>query len=109
MREPVAQARVGRTVPFRDQTAPSPRAGETRPGYAGMPPAALVTWMTEQGEPAYRAKQVADALWSGRAASFEDVRQLPAALRARLSAAFRADTIASTEVRPADGGLTGKA
>ena len=100
MREPVAQARVGRTVPFRDQPAPSPRAGDTRPGYAGLPPAALAAWMTEQGEPAYRAKQVADALWSGRAASFEDIRQLPAALRTRLADAFRADTLVGTEVRP---------
>ncbi len=109
MREPVAQARVGRTVPFRDQPAPRSRAGDPRPGYSGLPPATLSDWMTEQGEPAYRAKQVADALWSGRAATFEDIRQLPAALRTRLAEAFRADTIEDTDVRPADGGLTGKA
>ncbi len=109
MREPVAQARVGRTVPFRDQSAPPPRAGDTRPGYAGLPPAALGTWLTEQGEPAYRAKQVADALWSGRAATFEQIVQLPGPLRARLAEAFRADTLVDSEVRPADGGLTGKA
>jgi 23S rRNA (adenine2503-C2)-methyltransferase len=109
MREPVAQARVGRTIPFRDQPAPRARAGDTRPGYAGLPLSALTTWLTDQGEPAYRAKQIADALWSGRATAFEHIRQLPAPLRTRLEDAFRADTIVATEVRPADGGLTGKA
>jgi 23S rRNA (adenine2503-C2)-methyltransferase len=109
MREPVAQARVGRTVPFRDQPAPLPRAGDTRPGYAGLSPAVFGAWMAEHGEPAYRAHQVADALWSGRAATFEGIRQLPGALRTSLADAFRADTIVTTEVRPADGGLTGKA
>ena len=39
----------------------------------------------------------------------EEIRQLPATLRARLAEAFRADTIVGTDVRPADGGLTGKA
>ncbi|MET0772017.1 MAG: 23S rRNA (adenine(2503)-C(2))-methyltransferase RlmN, partial [Candidatus Limnocylindrales bacterium] len=109
MREPVAQARVGRTVPLRDEPPPRSRAGDTRPGYAGLSSAALTTWMTEQGEPAYRARQAADALWSGRAATFEDIRQLPATLRSRLGEAFRADAIVDTEVRAADGGLTGKA
>ena len=69
----------------------------------------MASWLAEQGEPAFRAKQVADALWSGRAATFDDIRQLPADLRTRLDAAFRADTIVETQVRPADGGLTGKA
>src|SRR5689334_14862431 len=109
MRESVAQPRVERPVPFRDPPVPRPRVGDPRPGYAGLPSGALAAWLTEQGEPAYRARQVADALWSGRAATFEDIRQLPATLRARLAEAFRADTIADTQVRPADGGQTGKA
>jgi 23S rRNA (adenine2503-C2)-methyltransferase len=109
MREPVAQARVEGPVPFRDPPTPLPRAGDARPGYAGLPANALADWLAEQGEPTYRAAQVADALWSGRAAAFGEVRQLPAALRTRLDEAFRADTIADTQVRPADGGLTGKA
>jgi 23S rRNA (adenine2503-C2)-methyltransferase len=69
----------------------------------------MADWLGVQGAPAYRARQVSDALWSGRAASFEDVRQLPADLRTRMSEAFRADTIVETTLRPADGGLTGKA
>jgi 23S rRNA (adenine2503-C2)-methyltransferase len=109
MREPVAQARVGRTVPFREQPAPRPPTGDTRPGYSGLPATAVPAWLTEQGEPSYRANQVAEALWSGRAATFEEVRHLPAPLRTRLADTFRADTITATQVRPADGGLTGKA
>jgi 23S rRNA (adenine2503-C2)-methyltransferase len=109
MREPDAQPRVERSVPFREPPAPRPRAGDARPGYSALAPATTADWMTAQGEPAYRARQVADALWSGRAASFGEVRQLPAALRTRLAEAFRADTITDTQVRPADGGLTGKA
>ncbi len=109
MREPVAQARVGPPVPFREPPLPRPSAGDPRPGYAGLPPGALALWLEGQGEPAYRATQVAEALWSGRAASFDEVRQLPVTLRARLAGAFRADTIIDTQVRPADGGLTGKA
>lgn len=109
MREPIAQARAARPVPFRDPPAPRPRAGDPRPGYAGLPMDALSAWLAEQGVPPFRARQVADALWSGRAATFAEIRQLPVELRARLDAAFRADTIVETQVRPADGGLTGKA
>lgn len=109
MREPVAQARVERPAPFRDRPAADAPVGDTRPGYAGLPSDALTTWLAGQGEPAYRARQVADALWSGRAATFEEVGQLPATLRTRLADAFRADTMVDTQVHPADGGLTGKA
>jgi 23S rRNA (adenine2503-C2)-methyltransferase len=109
MREPDAQPRVGRPVPFREPPAPRPRSGDPRPGFSGLAPDALATWLTAQGEPAYRASQVAEALWSGRAETFEDIHQLPGALRARLAGSFRASTLAETQVRPADGGLTGKA
>ena len=42
-------------------------------------------------------------------ATAADIRTLPAPLRAALDAAFRFDTVADTEVREADGGLTEKA
>ncbi|MFN8518495.1 MAG: 23S rRNA (adenine(2503)-C(2))-methyltransferase RlmN [Chloroflexota bacterium] len=109
MREPVAQARVERPVPFRDPPAPRPRVGDPRPGYAGLPADSLATWLAGHGVPTYRAAQVASALWSGQARDFDAICQLPASLRTRLAEAFRADTIVETQVRPADGGLTGKA
>ena len=89
----------------------APRVGlrDPRPGLAGLTPEAMLTWLSEHGQPAYRARQVADHVWSGRAASFDDLRTLPAAVRGDLSAAFRMDTLVDTLVRQADGGLTEKA
>ena len=78
------------------------------PGLSGLTPEALAAWFDEGGEPAYRARQVADAVWRGQTGSVADIRTLPAALRARLEAAFRFDTVTDTEVREADGGLTEK-
>lgn len=107
MRVPAHAPRVEeRPVPTLSVTSPS---RDPRPGYAGLPADALAAWFAEAGEAGYRAKQVADALWTGRAATFDEVRQLPSALRTRLADAFRASTIVATDVRPADGGLTGKA
>src|SRR5690348_5249718 len=90
--------------------APSATAlRDARPGIAGLPTGALAAWFADHGLPAYRARQVEDAMWRGRQASFEAITTLPAELKADLEAAFRFDTIADTEVRPADGGLTEKA
>ena len=50
-----------------------------------MTRAALADWFTAGGDAGWRARQVSDAIWSGRHASFEDIPQLPAALRARLA------------------------
>ena len=48
---------------------------------SGVAPAELEAWLNERGEPAYRARQVADAAWGGNATSAADARTLPAALR----------------------------
>ena len=79
-----------------------------RPGLSGLPPEALVTWFAERGEPAYRARQVADAVWGGKLATIEEALPLPADLRRQLAEAFRFDTVARTEVTIADAGLTEK-
>jgi 23S rRNA (adenine2503-C2)-methyltransferase len=82
---------------------------DPRPGITGLAPGALTAWFTERGQPAYRARQLADAVWGGNATSAADARTLPAALRDELDAAFRFDTVADSEIRLADGGLTEKA
>jgi 23S rRNA (adenine2503-C2)-methyltransferase len=79
-----------------------------RPGLSGVPLDALIAWLTERGQQAYRGRQVADAVWSGQVGSIAEVRTLPAGLRAELEAAFRFDTVTDTDVREADGGLTEK-
>jgi 23S rRNA (adenine2503-C2)-methyltransferase len=80
-----------------------------RPGLSGLAPDALAAWLAERGEPSYRARQVADAVWGGNIASIEDAMPLPADLRRELAEAFRFDTVARTEVTVTDGGLTEKA
>jgi len=82
--------------------------GDPRPGLSGLPPDELVAWFAERGEPAYRARQVADAVWRGDATTAADIQTLPAALRKGLDEAFRFDTVADTELRLSDGGLTEK-
>ena len=87
----------------------SPDAPPQRPGLSGVTPEALAAWLAERTVPAYRARQVADAVWKGSVATIDEVRTLPAGLRADLEAAFRFDTVADTEWKEADGGLTEKA
>jgi len=98
-------------VPFKGlRPAPSAtRPRDERPGIAGLTPEELAAWFTERGEPAYRARQVLDAAWRGRQTAFDEILTLPAGLRADLGTAFRFDSIAETEVRVTDGGLTEKA
>jgi len=80
-----------------------------RPGLSGLTPGMLVAWLAERGEPAYRARQIGDAVWSGKVASIDDAVPLPNELRRQLTESFRFDTVARTEVTLADGGLTEKA
>jgi 23S rRNA (adenine2503-C2)-methyltransferase len=80
-----------------------------RPGLSGLEPGVLAAWLAERGEPGYRARQVADAVWSGKFASIEDAVTLPTELRRQLAESFRFDTVARTEIQVTDGGLTEKA
>jgi 23S rRNA (adenine2503-C2)-methyltransferase len=89
-------------------TAPA-GARDPRPGLSGLRTDELKAWMVAAGQPAYRARQVADFLWGRSAGDVETLRTLPAALRSALAAAFRVDTLASTSIREGDGGLTEKA
>jgi len=92
----------------RARSAPPDLARDPRPGLSGVRPEELAAWLTERRHPAYRARQVADAVWRGTAATLDEVLTLPAALRDELTAAYRFDTVADTELRPSDGGLTEK-
>jgi 23S rRNA (adenine2503-C2)-methyltransferase len=87
---------------------PSAPARDPRPGLSGLAPDELAAWFAARGEPAYRARQVGDALWGRSATSVDEIRTLPAALREAVEAAFRFDTVGDTELRLSDGGLTEK-
>jgi 23S rRNA (adenine2503-C2)-methyltransferase len=85
-------------------TAPLP------PGISGLTPAELADWVAGQGQPAYRARQIADAVWKdGGAIDAAAIRTLPPSLREALGESFRLDTTGDTEIRVADGGRTEKA
>jgi 23S rRNA (adenine2503-C2)-methyltransferase len=82
----------------------------TNPGISGLTPDVLAAWVRAHGEPSYRARQIADAVWrDGGATDAAAIRVLPAPLREALARDFRFDTVADTEIRLADGGTTEKA
>jgi 23S rRNA (adenine2503-C2)-methyltransferase len=88
----------------------TPAAGrDPRPGLSGLEPADLSAWFLARHVPGWRTRQVLDAVWRGSAASIDDVQTLPGTLRAALDESFRFDTVADTEIRVSDGGLTEKA
>ena len=82
---------------------------DLRPGISGITPAELSAWVDARGEPAFRARQIADAVWSeGGVTGAAQIRTLPATLRAALDDAFRMDTVEDSEIRRGDGGDTEK-
>jgi len=80
----------------------------TAPGISGVTPTELEAWFAGLGEPAYRARQVLDAVWRGGADSADAVATLPAGIRTSLGAAFAWDTIVAEERVVTDGGTTEK-
>jgi 23S rRNA (adenine2503-C2)-methyltransferase len=88
--------------------APPVAVRDPRPGLSGVRPDELAAWLSDRGHPAYRTRQVADAVWRSSASAIDEVLTLPAGLRADLSGAFRFDTVDDTEIRLSDGGLTEK-
>jgi 23S rRNA (adenine2503-C2)-methyltransferase len=83
---------------------------DQRPGISGVTMDELAAWVEVHGEPSYRARQVADAVWKdGGVTESAAIRTLPAGLRDALTSTFRLDTVADTEIRLADAGQTEKA
>jgi 23S rRNA (adenine2503-C2)-methyltransferase len=48
----------------------------------------LAAWLAEAGEPAYRGAQIFARLWARPVHAFDDITELPKALREKLAAAF---------------------
>jgi 23S rRNA (adenine2503-C2)-methyltransferase len=94
-------------LPIIDLPASAPR--DARPGISDASPQELLSWFADRGEAAFRARQLADHVWSGRAQAFEDIHTLPAPLREALDGTYRFCTLTRTERRQADEGLTDKA
>jgi 23S rRNA (adenine2503-C2)-methyltransferase len=86
-----------------------PLARDPRPGVAGLAEEEVATLIGELGEPAFRSRQVSDAVWRAPAADWDEITTLARPLRAALAARLRFDTVAATTVRVTDGGATEKA
>ncbi len=85
-----------------------PLAG-LKPAISEVEAAPLAAWLDARGEPAYRVEQVLTGVHRPEAGDFEDLTDLPLALRSTLDDAFRFSTIDASHVLTADGGLTAKA
>ncbi len=59
------------------------------PSLHGVAPAALAEWLADQEEPPFRGKQILDWIWKKKAGAFDEMTNLPAALREKLAASYR--------------------
>jgi len=80
-----------------------------RPAISEIDSASLAAWLSARGEPAYRVDQVLSGAHRPEVATFDDLTDLPAALRSDVALAFRFSTIVDSHVIGADGGMTAKA
>jgi 23S rRNA (adenine2503-C2)-methyltransferase len=97
------------SAPMADLRLAGSRIADPRPGLSGLTTAELAAWFEARGEPAYRARQVVTALWSGAATCAADLTTLPRPLAAALDEAFRWTTVADDTVIRSDAGQTEKA
>lgn len=69
------------------------------PALTGFSRDALADLMGEWGQPSFRAGQILDWVWKKQVGSFEEMTNLPAALRGRLADSFRPHALAHAETR----------
>ena len=101
--EPVPEPRVQPAI------QPTHALPDRLPGLAGVAPAELASWLTARGQPSFRARQLADHVWSASAQSIAELLTGPLALRHELEADFRLNTLTETDLSAADQDLTQKA
>src|SRR3954452_13328241 len=102
--EPAPEQRVSPLISL-------PVAGmrDARPGISGIPADDLTRWLSDRGQPGYRARQIADHIWSAAAQTSDQLSTIPQRLRTELDDAYRVSTLTSTDITPSDNGLTQKA
>ncbi len=54
----------------------------------GLLPSDIYSWLEEEGEPSFRARQIFQWIYEKKAGSFFDMTNLPVALREKLDSAF---------------------
>jgi 23S rRNA (adenine2503-C2)-methyltransferase len=81
-----------------------PTSHEARRAVLEVPSEELLAWLRGHGQPAMRARQVRRWLFAGRAVSFDQMTDLPLALRMELAAEFRPlGTDVARHLRSSDG------
>jgi 23S rRNA (adenine2503-C2)-methyltransferase len=90
-------------TPVRERAVHDPR-----PGLSAVPSGELLAWLVARGQPAYRARQIEQAVWSGPATGASDLTTLPRELAGAVDAAFRWSTVEDEAVVTSDGGQTEK-
>ena len=96
------------TIPARASKRESRRTAGGNPGLSGLTDDDLEKWLASEGLPAFRARQIRDAVWRQNASTADELKPLPNALRARIDEEFRIDTIVEDQIKVADNGLTEK-
>ncbi len=66
------------------------------PALTGLDPDALAEWLKAENEPSFRAAQILEWVWKKKAASFDAMSNLPAALRGKLAESFRLSALEHT-------------
>jgi 23S rRNA (adenine2503-C2)-methyltransferase len=92
-----------------DAASSAAPARDQRPGISAIADDKVVAWLAARGEPAYRARQLEQAVWSGAATSAADLTTLPRALAGAVNEAFRWSTLEDEAIVTSDGGQTEKA
>jgi 23S rRNA (adenine2503-C2)-methyltransferase len=103
-----AQIAASAVAASASEAPPARTARDPRPGLSGLGEGGLEAWLAGHRQPAFRARQVRDAVWNGNARSVDEMLTLPAILRGELDASYRVDTIVDNRISIADGGLTEK-
>lgn len=73
------------------------------PLFAGVSETALKQWLAGHGYPAFRAAQVLGWFWDKKVRAFDDMANLPAALRRQLGESFSTAALDVLEVRGREG------
>jgi 23S rRNA (adenine2503-C2)-methyltransferase len=77
---------------------------KTRPAITDVGERGLASWLSQRGQPAYRARQIRRQIARGTATSWDALTDLPVALREALAESFRWSAVElETEVASADG------
>jgi len=82
---------------------------DERPALSDTSERALVSWLRDRGEPAYRAKQIHRHVARGSAADWDELTDLPTSLRADLARSFRWSAVRPLTVEASADGETRKA